>query len=106
MCIGDCWVLVEWLVGDDKYGKATLVGRVSEGDPYRVGTFEIVGNRRFSTEDLQQLFPFKGETRTGLLGLGGVQRGPAYFNQQKWDDATQQMRTLYYNNGYIYMQPR
>ena len=102
----DFQVLGDTLLVDDTTGKATLVVRVSEGDPYRVGTFEIVGNRRFSTEDLQQLFPFKGETRTGLLGLGGVQRGPAYFNQQKWDDATQQMRTLYYNNGYIYMQPR
>src|SRR5207302_4761775 len=98
--------LGDTLVVDDTTGKATLVVRVSEGDPYRVGTFEIVGNRRFSTEDLEQLFPFKGATRTGLLGLGGVQQGPAYFNQQKWDDATQQMRTLYYNNGYIYMQPR
>ncbi len=102
----DFQVLDDTLVVDDTTGKATLVVRVSEGEPYRVGTFEIVGNRRFSTEDLQQLFPFKGETRTGLLGLGGVQHGPAYFDQQKWDDATQQMRTLYYNNGYIYMQPR
>jgi len=102
----DFQVLGDTLLVDDTTGKATLVVRVSEGDPYRVGTFEIVGNRRFSTEDLEQLFPFKGATRTGLLGLGGVQQGPAYFNQQKWDDATQQMRTLYYNNGYIYMQPR
>ena len=102
----DFQVLDDTLVVDDTTGKATLVVRVSEGEPYRVGTFEIVGNRRFSTEDLQQLFPFKGETRTGLLGLGGVHHGPAYFDQQKWDDATQQMRTLYYNNGYIYMQPR
>jgi len=102
----DFQVLGDTLVVDDTTGKATLVVRVSEGDPYRVGTFEIVGNRRFSTEDLEQLFPFKGEARTGLLGLGGVQHGPAYFNQQKWEDATQQLRTLYYNNGYIYMQPR
>jgi outer membrane protein insertion porin family len=102
----DFQVLGDTLVVDDTTGKATLLVRVSEGEPYRVGTFEIVGNRRFSTEELEQLFPFKGETRTGLLGLGAVQRGPAYFDQQKWDDATQQMRTLYYNNGYIYMQPR
>jgi len=102
----DFQVLGDTLVVDDTTGKATLLVRVSEGEPYRVGTFEIVGNRRFSTEELEQLFPFKGETRTGVLGLGGVQRGPAYFDQQKWDDATQQMRTLYYNNGYIYMQPR
>jgi outer membrane protein insertion porin family len=102
----DFQVLDDTLVVDDTTGKATLLVRVSEGEPHRVGTFEIVGNRRFSTEDLQQLFPFKGETRTGLLGLGGVQHGPAYFNQQKWDDATQQLRTLYYNNGYIYMSVR
>jgi outer membrane protein insertion porin family len=102
----DFQVLDDTLVVDDTTGKATLLVRVSEGEPHRVGTFEIVGNRRFSTEDLQQLFPFKGETRAGLLGLGGVQHGPAYFNQQRWDDATQQLRTLYYNNGYIYMSVR
>src|SRR2546425_2427316 len=102
----DFQVLDDTLVVDDTTGKATLVVRVSEGEPYRVGSFEIVGNRRFSTEELQQLFPFKGGDRTGFLGLGGTQQGPVYFSQQKWDDATQQMRTLYYNNGYIYMQPR
>jgi len=102
----DFQVLDDTLIVDDTTGKATLLVRVSEGDPYRVGTFEIVGNRRFSTDELQELFPFKGESRTGVLGLGGTLHGPAYFNQQKWDDATQQMRTLYYNNGYIYMQPR
>src|SRR5438046_2052108 len=97
----DFQVLGDTLLVDDTTGKATLVVRVSEGDPYRVGTFEIVGNRRFSTEDLEQLFPFKGEARTGLLGLGGVQHGPAYFNQQKWEGATQQLRTLYYSHGNI-----
>ncbi len=102
----DFQVLDDTLVVDDTTGKATLVVRVSEGEPYRVGTFEIVGNRRFSSDELQELFPFKGETRSGILGMGGTKRGPAYFNQQRWDDATQQMRTLYYNNGYIYMQPR
>src|SRR5205814_9099638 len=42
----------------------------------------------------------------GFLGLGGTQQGPTYFSQQKWDDATQQLRTLYYNNGYIYVNVR
>jgi outer membrane protein insertion porin family len=102
----DFQVLDDTLVVDETTGKATLLVRVSEGDPYRVGTFEIVGNRRFSSDELQALFPFKGESRTGFLGLGGTQHGPAYFNQEKWDNATQQLRTLYYNNGYIYMQAR
>jgi len=99
----DFQVLGDTLIVNDTTGKATLVVRVSEGEPYRVGAFEIVGNRRFSTDELQQLFPFKTETRTGLLGLGGTQRGPASFDQARWDDATQQLRTLYYNNGYIYV---
>src|SRR6266496_3896642 len=99
----DFQVLGDTLLVDDSTGKATLVVRVSEGEPYRVGTFEIVGNRRFSTEELQQLFPFKAESRSGFLGLGGTEHGPALFNQARWDDATQQLRTLYYNNGYIYV---
>lgn len=99
----DFQVLGDTLVVDDSTGKATLVVRVSEGEPYRIGSFEVVGNRRFSTEELQQLFPFKGESRRGFLGLAGTERGPLYFDQARWDDATQQLRTLYYNNGYIYV---
>jgi outer membrane protein insertion porin family len=99
----DFQVLGDTLIVDEATGKATLAVRVSEGKPYRVGTFEIVGNRRFSTDELASLNPFSGETRTGVLGLGGVQHGPAYFNQEKWSDATQQVQTAYFNNGYIYM---
>src|SRR4029077_4848386 len=99
----DFQVLGDTLQVDDSTGKATLVVRVSEGEPYRVGTFEIVGNRRFSTEELQQVFPFKEAGRSGFLGLGGTEHGPAYFDAARWDDATQQLRTLYYNNGYIYV---
>lgn len=102
----DFQVLGDTLVVNDTTGKATLVVRVSEGEPHRVGSFEIVGNRRFSTDELNQLFPFKGEARSGFLGLGGTQHATAYFDQQKWDDATQQLRTSYYNNGYIYMNVR
>jgi len=99
----DFQALGDTLVVDEATGKATLVVRVSEGEPYRVGTFEIVGNRRFSTDELGTLYPFTGETRRGVLGLGGVRRGPAYFNQDKWNDATQKLQTVYFNNGYIYM---
>src|SRR6266496_4448169 len=73
----DFQVLSDTLIVNDTTGKATLVVRVSEGDPYRVGAFEIVGNRRFSTDELQELFSFKGESRTGVLGLGGTEHGPA-----------------------------
>src|SRR6185503_20974070 len=54
----DFQVLDDTLLVNDSTGKATLVIRVSEGEPYRVGTFEIVGNRRFSTEELETFYPF------------------------------------------------
>src|SRR5436305_1518759 len=91
----DFQVLGDTLLVDDSTGKATLVVRVSEGEPYRVGTFEIVGNRRFSTDELQQIFPFKEAGRTGFLGFGGAQQAPLYFDQEKWNAATQRLQTLY-----------
>ncbi len=101
----DFQVLGDTLLVDETSGKATLVLRLSEGEPYRVGTFEIVGSRRFSSEELQPFYPFGQEVRTGLLGLGG-KRPIAYFDQAKWQDATRKLQTLYYNNGYIYVQVR
>jgi outer membrane protein insertion porin family len=102
----DFQVLDDTLIVDDSTGKAELVLRVSEGEAHHVGTFEIVGNRRFSTEELEQLYPFRSEQRTGMLGLGGTTRGPAVFNQARWDDATAGLYSLYHNQGYIYAQVR
>ena len=101
----DFQVLDDTLVVHDQTGKATLVVEVSEGEPYRIGTFEIVGNRRFSTEELETFYPFKQERRTGLLGLG-PKRQTVYFDDQQWQDATRKLQTLYYNNGYIYVSVR
>jgi outer membrane protein insertion porin family len=102
----DFQVLDDTLLVDDTTGKAELVLRISEGAPYHVGTFEIVGNRRFSTDELERLYPFRAAQRTGLLGLGGVRSGPAVFSQAAWDDATTSLYTLYHNEGYIYAQIR
>ena len=46
----DFQVLGDTVEVNDSTGKATLVVRVSEGYPHRIGSFEIVGNRRFSTD--------------------------------------------------------
>ena len=100
----DFQVLDDTLMVHEGTGKATLVVHVSEGDPYRIGSFEIVGNRRFSTDELQTFYPFTGEQRTGLLGI--KHRQIAYFDDQLWQDATRKLQTLYYNNGYIYVNVR
>jgi outer membrane protein insertion porin family len=64
-----------------------------------------VGNRRFSTEELETFYPFTQAQRTGLLGLGG-KRQAVYFDDEQWQDATRKLQTLYYNNGYIYVNVR
>lgn len=101
----DFQVLGDTLIVHEQSGKATLVLRVSEGDPYRIGNFEIVGNRRFSTEELETFYPFRAEQRTGFLGIGRRSHGPM-FDEEKWKEATQKVQMLYYNNGYIYVNLR
>lgn len=78
---------------DSAKGKAILHVAVEEGQSYKIGGFQITGNRRFSTEDLMALYPF---------GLDGG-KGQA-FNSTEWSSATENVTTLYSNNGYIYAQ--
>jgi outer membrane protein insertion porin family len=92
----DFQVLDDTLIVNDTTGKATLVVKLSEGEPYKIGGVEIVGNRRFSTEDVQRFNPFPTVSGAKV----------AVFNQDKWDDATNKLRTLYWNNGYIYSNVR
>jgi outer membrane protein insertion porin family len=81
---------------------------VREGPQYKIGEFEIVENRRFSTEDLARYYPFNGEGPTlteRVVGLTrGRLRGPDQdrFDQARWDEATEAVRTAYSNEGYIY----
>ena len=100
----DFQVVSDTLVVDDATGKGTLRLTVREGEPHRVGAFEIVGNRRFSTQELEALYPF-GPRARGLFGLGGTS-ATTVFDQSLWDEATQHLRNLYTNQGYIYAQIR
>ncbi len=95
----DFQVTHDSLVADSAGGKAVLHLTVAEGQPYRVGTFDIAGNRRFSTEELQAFYPF------GPVGPTGAPQGPARpFSRSEWDGATEKLQNLYANNGYIYAQ--
>jgi len=101
----DFQVVNDTLVADTSGGKAVLHLTVDEGPIYRVGTFDISGNRRFSTEELMQLYPFGG-TATRKAGDTTTVPAPVIsgqpFSQADWDAATSKVQDAYANNGYIY----
>lgn len=104
----DFQVVQDTLLVDRERGKGQLQIKVDEGKRYHVGHFEVVGNKHFSTEQIYQLFPFVERTPTitqrlkGLFG-GGPQRYDI-FDEARWEDATDKLRTAYANDGYIYAQ--
>jgi outer membrane protein insertion porin family len=92
----DLRVLSDSLIADSTPGKAILKIAVEEGQPYRVGRFEIAGNRRFSADELSLFFPFG----VGVVaGTGADVAVP--FSKADWDAATEKVRNIYLNNGYI-----
>ncbi|MCH7775030.1 MAG: outer membrane protein assembly factor BamA [Gemmatimonadetes bacterium] len=97
----DFQVLRDTLVVNEGTGKGTIIVSVDEGEQYGIGTFEILGNREFTREQLVQFYPF-GEDRGsgGLLGLGGGKDESA-FDMGEWAAATGEVHSLYWDNGYI-----
>jgi outer membrane protein insertion porin family len=93
----DFQVTHDSLVSNSTGGKAVLRLSVDEGPVYRVGSFDIQGNRRFSTEELRAFYPF------GPINTNGTPLGPSRpFSQSDWTEATDRVQKLYANNGYIY----
>jgi outer membrane protein insertion porin family len=95
----DFQVVADSLVSDSVPGKAILKLTVDEGDVYHVGTFEVVGNRRYSTEEVSSFFPFGKQV---VAGRGDTVNVP--FSRGEWESATEKLRDLYANTGYIYSQ--
>ncbi len=93
----DFQVVADSLVSDSVPGKAILKLTVDEGDQYNVGTFEITGNRRYSTEEVSSFFPFGKQV---VAGRGDTVNVP--FSKGDWDAATGKLKDLYDNTGYIY----
>ncbi len=101
----DFQVLKDTIIVNDTTGKASLVLDVSEGDLYRVGAFEVAGNRKFSTEQIEAMYPFAQPERKGFLGLGGMAVA-SYFDRGAWETATTNVQQAYYNEGYVYVNVR
>jgi outer membrane protein insertion porin family len=91
----DFQVTDDSLISDTTGGKAVLRLTVDEGSIYRVGTFDIQGNRRFSTEELRAFYPF------GPVGPAGTPRRSQPFRRSEWNEATDRIAKLYADNGYI-----
>jgi outer membrane protein insertion porin family len=106
----DFQVVNDTMIVDRTTGKALVRVAVNEGKQYHVGTFEVVGNRHFSTEDIQRFFPFQAHEKSitervkGIFGGGSDEQN--LFNQAEWDDATNHLRTAYANEGYIQAEVR
>ena len=107
----DFAVLGDTLVVDPETGKGRLTIRLREGARYRLVDFEVRGNRRFATADLSRYYE---SARGGLLssiGIGGIgaeagqiaSQQPV-FNQARFEQATEDVSTLYRNEGYLYAQ--
>ena len=93
----DLRVLQDTLIADSVPGKAIVRIGVDEGMAYKVGRFDVSGNRRFSSEELSNFFPFGHEE---VAGSGKAIGEP--FSTSAWSAATEKVTNLYQNNGYIY----
>lgn len=101
----DFTVVSDSLVVDPESGKARLVIAVNEGPQYRLGEFSIEGARRFPEDQLERMFTAQARSVLGLPfgGTSERERGEI-FDRAALDDATQRVRQLYNNEGYLYAQ--
>ncbi len=93
----DLRILRDTLIADSVPGKGIIRIELAEGPAYRVGRFDISGNRRFSIEELSGYLPFG----TGVVAGAGTDLNVP-FDQGAWDAATERISNLYGNYGYIY----
>ena len=94
----DFQVTSDTLVPDSGSGKATLYITVEEGDIYQVGDLRINGNRRYRSEELARYYPFGGPNALLPQGTGVAMA----YDRSAWEAATENVRSIYANNGYIY----
>ncbi len=107
----DFRILNDSLIIDRDAGKAVIELTVNEGPRYKIGSFEVLGNKRFSTADIQQYYPFADQTTTlTQRAVGVVKRAyknpPNTFDQTRWDSGEEKLRDAYNDEGYIYARIR
>lgn len=104
----DFRILKDTLIVDRAKGKGLIDITVSEGPRYKVGNFEVIGNRRFSTDQINVFYPFGKNQQATITqkATGLIRRSytnpPNTFDEAKWDDAQQKLMEAYNDEGYIY----
>lgn len=107
----DFRIVNDSLIVDREAGKAVVDLTVVEGPRYQIGGFEVIGNKRFSTEEVQQYYPFGVQSPTiTQRAMGLVRRSyrnpPNTFDATKWEAAESKLRDAYSDEGYIYARIR
>ncbi len=104
----DFQIQKDTLIVDRTRGKGLIDISVAEGPQYKLGTFEVVGNRRFTAADISRLYPFTNQSPTLTQRLTQIVKGAPQpkdiFDATKWDDGTRKIKDAYSNEGYIYSQ--
>jgi outer membrane protein insertion porin family len=104
----DFRILKDTLIVDREKGKGLIDITVSEGPRYTVGSFEVLGNRRFSSDQIGAFYPFGKNQQTTITqkATGLIRRSyvnpPNTFDAAKWDEAQQKLMEAYNDEGYIY----
>ena len=102
----DFHVLSDTVIVDPSTGKASLVIELDEGEQYRLGSFTVEGNRRFTSEELEGYFARRGGGILSSLGFGGGDeaRGEEgeVFDYGAFQEAVQIAEERYRNEGYLY----
>jgi outer membrane protein insertion porin family len=106
----DFQVVRDTLLVDRERGKGLIDLRVDEGKQYRLGTFEVTGNRRYASADIARFYPFSDTTVSLASRVSAALRRRnihiGVFNQSTWDEGTEKLRNAYSNDGFIYSQVR
>lgn len=103
----DFRVVSDTLIVDPNTGKARVEVHVLEGPLYRLASFSVEGNNRFSDEDLERLFRTGEGGLLRSLGIGRRDeqgREGDVFDAESFTEAMSSARERYANEGYLYVQ--
>lgn len=95
----DMEVVRDTIVVDTSTGKGRVEIHLREGPRYRLAGFEIIGNRRFPSTDLERFFEPAREGK--LPGRANAPDTLLAFDHTSFEEATGRIADLYRDAGYL-----